>query len=49
LARITVGNYALVNDGGAKSIGIDEDKNLIWRDNNAPVKYGRRSGILAQL
>jgi flagellar hook-associated protein 1 FlgK len=44
LARVTVGNYALVNDGGAKTIQLDDEKNLIWDDNLAPVKFN--SGML---
>lgn len=39
LARVTVGNYALVNDGGAKRIELDSDKRPIWHDNQALVKF----------
>lgn len=44
LARVTVGNYALVNDGGAKQIGLNDDKTVTWRDNGAPVIFD--SGML---
>ncbi len=37
LARVTVGNYALVNDGGPKPIELAQDKSLVWSGNGTPV------------
>ncbi|MCB0112617.1 MAG: flagellar hook-associated protein FlgK [Caldilineaceae bacterium] len=38
MARVNVGNYALVNDGGPKEIGLDDSMNLVWTDSDVPVK-----------
>jgi flagellar hook-associated protein 1 FlgK len=48
LARVTVGNYALVNDGGARSISLDDDKNPIWQENGALLKVssGKLKSVL---
>ncbi len=38
MARITIGNYALVDDGGARAIQLDSDNNPVWTGNNAEFK-----------
>lgn len=43
MARVTIGNYALVNDGGAKPIELDDSGNLVWSGSDDPVKFATGS------
>lgn len=38
MARITIGNYALVDDGGARPIQMDQDDQPVWSGNGAEFK-----------
>jgi flagellar hook-associated protein 1 FlgK len=38
LARVTIGNYALVDDGGPQKIQLDEDGHMIWAINGRRVQ-----------
>lgn len=40
LARVTIGNYALVDDSGARALTLDGDKNPIWQESGRPLKIG---------
>lgn len=43
MARVNVGNYALVNDGGPKPVKLDDSMNLVWADSDVPVKLSTGS------
>jgi flagellar hook-associated protein 1 FlgK len=49
IAKVTIGNYALVDDSGARKINLDENLNPIWSYDNSSVAItsGKLGGLLS--